>query len=674
MDFSKQTKVDKTLSTKDRIEFLRYCSNLYNTDGTSKISDKDYDIEYAELEDIEPDNPFFSEVGGIADNIQGQPVTHKIIMGSLNKSTDIEGFSKWLKSQYSASQIVSLCFVLQHKIDGLSLGLIYKDGKLIQAVTRGNGMIGYDVTEKAKMVQGVPLTIQCKEEIEVRGECFKDRKDFYAKWHTSAGGDYKNPRNFTAGAINEEDPEETKKKEVSFIGYEVVRKDFNTEKEKNDFIESQGFATLNSVTKRIKVGCNYEMIAKAVKYYMDSIDRLNLPYSIDGVVFKLDDIRLAKSMGSVAGGKKPKSNRAIKFPPEEKESELIDFISQVGRTGRVVPVGILTPVEIDGAMIGKATLHNFGELINENSIKIGAIVKIQKRGDIIPAIVGIKKNGTKNIQIPTNCPSCGEPLKWTENDEGKKVDLICDNLDCPAQLNKKIDFWFKTIGVKGFSAKTVSKLTDPDFMTWDGKVIISSLVEMYYMLDNDRKTEHPFRKYAYIKSNMGTKTYENLIESIKSVKEVTLPVFVEALGFKRIGSMAKDICDVFPTIDDLDKVTVDDLMKINKFGTEKANSFVNSWKERRDEIRRLLKYVSIKQIVKSSDKLSGKKFCFTGSFSKGRDELQKIVIDNGGKASSSVGSGVILVWDEEEQGNKLKTAQEKGNEIITEKDFFKLLE
>lgn len=302
VDYSKMTKVNKSLSIADRIGFLRYCSELYNTDGSSKISDKEYDIEFDELENIDPDNDFFSEVGGISDAIQGQEVPHKVIMGSLNKSCDINEFLVWLKSQYSAAQIVTLSFVLQHKVDGLSLGLKYKNGNLIQAVTRGNGIIGIDVTEKAKMVEGVPLTIQCKDELEVRGECYKKRKDFYAKWHKSVGGKYSNPRSFCAGGMNEKDPQETKRKELNFVGYEVVSKDFNTEKEKNDFLAAQGFATLNSVTKRIKVGCSYELIAKAVQFYMDSIDRANLEYDIDGIVFKLDDIKLAKSMGAVAGG------------------------------------------------------------------------------------------------------------------------------------------------------------------------------------------------------------------------------------------------------------------------------------------------------------------------------------------------------------------------------------
>ena len=670
-----QTKIDKTLSIKDRIDFLRYCAKLYETNGTSPVSDKDYDIEYNELEALAPNDSFFGEVGGLAiDAVQGQSVPHKFIMGSLSKSHDIPAVLAWLKSQYTYAQLATLSFILQHKVDGLSLGLIYQNGNLVQALTRGDGITGIDVTEKAKMVAGVLLTIPYKGEIEVRGECFKKRKDFYTKWHTSVGGGYANPRNFTAGAMNEKDPQETKRKELNFIGYECVRVDFNTEVEKNDFLEKQGFATLNSTTKRTKLGSSWEKIAEAIKYYMDQIDRAKLEYDIDGVVLKLNEISVAKKMGSVAGGRKPKANRAIKFPPEEKETIFKDVIAQIGRTGALTPVAILEPVELGGAMITKATLHNYGALLGRNAIKIGARVAIQKKGDIIPQIVKIKQNGTKDIVFPTKCPSCGSILKWAENDKGVKVDLICDNYNCFGQLTKKIDFWFKTLGTKGFGKETIARLTDTDDLQWDGKPIVSSLAEMYYMLDNDRVTEHPFRKYAYLKEQLGEKKYENLLASIKSVPETTLPLFIEALGIEGIGSISADICNVAPTIDDVDKLTTDDLKKIDGMGDTKANNFADAWVARRDEIRKLLKYVTIKAVTKASNKLDGKKFCFTGSFSEPREEYQKMVISNGGKCANSVSKDIILVWDGEEMGNKYNKAVKDKNMIISEKEFLKMIE
>jgi len=669
MDATKQNKVDKTLSVDDRIAFLRHCAKLYESNGTSPITDAVYDSEYYELERLAPNNPFFDEVGGLSvDAIQGQSVAHKVIMGSLSKCLDIPSVEDWLRSQYPST--VSVSYILQHKIDGLSLGLIYSDGKLVQAVTRGDGVTGIDVTEKAKTVKGVLHTISHKGEIEVRGECHKNRQEFYKQWHTSVGGVYKNPRNFTAGSMNEKDPEETRRRGLNFIAYEVVRRDFDTEIEKNVFLEQQGFQTLNTTTRRTKEGNDISKIVKAIKVYMDSIDRANLPYDIDGVVLKLNDIKAAKKMGTTSGGRKPKANRAIKFPPSMKETILKDVIPQVGRTGVVKPVGILEGVDLDGAMIKRVSLHNYGALVGKDAIKLGSTVVIAKKGDIIPQIVSVKKMGDKDVPIPSLCPECSFKLDWDNN----QIELVCSNPNCIAQLNKIIEYWFKTIGVKGFGKGTIAILTDSDRLEWEGKPIINSLAQMYYMLDNDRKSEHPFRKYAYLKANMGEKTYDNLLASIKSVTEVTLPIFIEALGIENIGSSSVDIANIAPTVDDIDKLTVDDLLKISGFGSAKANSFIKAWKARRDEIKLLLKYITIKQVTMASDKLKGKKFCFTGSFANPtRGEMEKMVGENGGKLSSVSSELTALVFDGESMKGKYEKAQKLNIPIITQDDFLAML-
>jgi DNA ligase (NAD+) len=668
IDFSKIKKIDKTISIEDRIGFLRYCAQQYETNGTSPITDAVYDQEFYELQSLDPNNDFFDEVGGIAsDIVQGQIVPHKVIMGSLNKSLDIESFDKWIRSRYPSN--FKGVFVLQHKIDGLSLGILYRNGKLVQALTRGDGIQGTDVTEKAKKVNGVLLSIPCKEEVEVRGECYKDKKDFYKNWHKSVGGDYKNPRNFASGKMNEKDPEETAKAGLNFIGYEVVRKDFTFETEKNTWLEQQGFATLNSSTKYTKDGLTFDQIVRAVKIYMDTIDRANLTYDIDGIVVKLNDVKEMKSLGYDSRGRKPNANRAVKFPPIEKETKLIGVEVNVGRTGKLTPVALLDPIDLEGAIISRATLHNFGALVGEDAIKIGAIVKIAKKGDIIPQITEVKSQGDKAIDIPTKCPSCGEKVEWTDGN----VDLVCNNPLCIAQLNKNIEKWFTVIGVKGFGPGTIARLTNKDFMEWDEKPIVSSLSEMYWILDNDRNTKHPFRKYEYLKQNLGAKTYDNLLISIKAVKEVSMSVFIEALGIPHIGSSAKDIANIAPTVKDIDNLTIDDLLKIENFGSIKAQNFISGWVARRKEIDILLKHISIIADKKSSDKLKGKKFCFTGSFSKSRSELEALVNSNGGKACSSISNGVILVWDGSEMGNKYNKATKDGNNIISETDFWAML-
>ena len=667
-----QTSVDKTQSIEKRIEFLRYCAKMYEYDGTSSISDKEYDEEYYQLEQLDPDNSFFSEVGGeIDEHIYGTSVKHDIIMGSLSKCPDIESFSEWLKNTFKG-KIPSL--VLQHKIDGLSLSLLYKNGELVRALTRGDGEQGIDVTLNAKYVGGVPNRIDCKEEVEVRGECYKRRDDFYKNWHKSVGGKYANPRNFSSGSLNQKDPEETQKRGLSFIGYEALRKQFNTEAGKNKWIKSIGFSHLwePGTSMKIKEGLTVEQVTKAVKSYMDSIDRSELQYDIDGIVVKIDDIALAKSMGTTAGGKKPKSSRAVKFPPEEKETVLEGVTSNVGRTGVIVPVAHLKPVELGGAMISKATLHNWGALVGKDAIKIGAKVVIAKKGDIIPQIVSVKENGDQLTDPPTKCPCCGEDLEW--DDDNKKVNLVCLNTLCIGQLNKRIEHWFKKIGTKGIGPGVIKRLTNVDELEWDGKPIVSSLAEMYYMLDNDRVTEHPFRKYNYLKENLGEKNYQNILDSIHSVKEVTLSQLIQALGIGSIGRMSTELVAIAPTIEDIDKLTVSDIVKIDKFADKKANSFVNGWKKARKETNTLMKYVKIKKDEIAGDSLKGKKFCFTGSFENPRDYYQKIVVANGGKVSSSVSKDTILVWDEAEMKSKYQKAISGGNDIITIREFLELIE
>lgn len=666
INYAHFTTVDKSWSTEEKIGFLRYCAKRYESDGTSPLSDKEYDILYAEMEQLAPNDPFFEEVGGLdTEHVYGTAVKHDVIMGSLNKSLDIASFSEWLRSTYPDTSDVS--FWLEHKIDGLSLGLIYQNGKLVRAVTRGDGVTGVDVTANAVFVKGVREKIDCQDEVEIRGECYKDRHDFYKKWHSQG---YKNPRNFTSGSINQKDPAVTKERELSFIAYEVVRKDFSTELEKHVFLEKMGFTTLNASMKRTKANLSHAQIATAVQYYMDNIDRSQLPYDIDGVVVKLNDSVKAKKMGTVAGGRKPKSNRAVKFPPEEKDTILIGVDKKVGRTGALCPVAILKPVELGGAMISKATLHNYGALVGKDAIRIGAVVTIAKKGDIIPQIVKVKKNGDKDIEIPKTCPVCGNDLEWTDT----KVDLVCTNIACIAQLNKRIEHWFKTLGVKGIASKTIGRLTDSEELSWEGHAIVESLPEMYYMLDNDRRSEHPFRKYSYLKEYFGEKKYQNILESIHSVTEVPLYIFIEALGIEGIGSISKDIADIAPSIEEIDKLTVEDLIGMSSFGPIKAQNFVNGWKALRKEISLLLKYIKLKQQSVSSNKLAGKKFCFTGSFSSPtRSEMEAIVPANGGKIGSVGKDLTALVWDGETMKGKYDKAKKLGIPIITQDDFMAML-
>ena len=660
MDHSKLSKIDKSLSVEDRIGFLKYCADQYEL-GSSPISDAEYDQEYYFLESQSPDHKFFQSVGGIdEEHIYGSKVKHQYIMGSLSKCPTVQDFDEWLRNNFKEADCP--VFTLWHKVDGLSLSLLYRDGVLVQAVTRGDGEIGVDVTPNAECVNGVLKKINFDGEIEIRGECYKEKKDFYANW----AKEYANPRNFTSGSLNQKTPEITRERGLSFVAYEIVRQNFKFESDKNIFLNDLGFMTLRSSTKRTKHGLSFDNIVLAVKTYMDSIDRANLDYDIDGIVVRLNDIDKAKAMGSVANGRKPKSARAVKFKPEEAVTKFIGVEVNTGRTGKVSPVAILEPVSLAGTIVKRASLHNFGALVGKGAIKIGATVVLAKKGDIIPQVIRIDKEGDTPVDIPSVCPSCGNPISWNDT----KVDLVCDNISCPAQSAKRIENFFKVIGVKGLGNGIISDLIS---LEWNGKSIVNSISDMYSNINECACGEFPAEKYLYLEGHFGDKAFKNILSSIWSVKEVTLNVFVEALGIAKIGSMSKDITDIAPSVEEIDKLTAEDISKIPGFGPIKAGNFVSGWKMMRPEIENILKCISIKQNVQLSNKLSGKKFCFTGSFSIPRTELEKNVVDNGGKCSSA-GKDTILVWDGAISGSKYDKSIKVGAKIISEDEFKKMLE
>ena len=630
----------------DKISFLRECANAYETTGKSKISDLEYDALYAEVQAEDPNNDFFDEVGGLDDrHIYGTKVTHKVIMGSLQKSPNVEDFHKWLTLTYP--NIESVSFVVQHKVDGLSLGCIYKNGKLQMVVTRGDGLTGVDVTKNAKFVGGIPETINCKDEVEIRGECYKDRVNFYKEWV----GEYENPRNFTSGAINQKEANVTKERGLDFIAYEIVRKDFATENDKMVFLKENGFKNLNETT--VVLSGNYKQISDGVKKYMDNIHRDTLSYSIDGVVVKLMDIKKVKEMGYVSEGRKPRSNKAVKFPCEQVSTTIEGVEYSVGRIGSISIVGLLKPVRLNETTVKRVSLHNF-KFIQELDLKIGSEILLQKSGEIIPYVVrkiSDRKDAT-DIVIPTVCPSCKEKLEWDSTHTTK----FCYNSNCPSQLVSKIDHWFKTIGVKGIGEGIINKLVH------DLKKV-TCLADMYNLSNHK----------SLMGDYLGRQATENILNAVTSVKELTLAKFIEALGIGKIGSMSSKITDMAGTIEAIDKITAEDLIAIDGFAEIKASNFVEGWKFQRNEISKLLEHVNIKEKQMKKGSLDGKSFCITGTLSKGRKEFVALIEDNGGRFSSSVTAKLDFLICGDDCGSKKDKAEKLGVKILEESEFMAMI-
>ncbi|MFW5803746.1 MAG: NAD-dependent DNA ligase LigA [bacterium] len=660
-----QNKVDISLPIENRKIFLEYCANLYETTGKSPISDVEYDKEYKALQSLDPE---WDIVGGLLEeHVYGTKIKHKVICGSLLKDPDVNTFENSFKSIYNKINLSHHAFLIQYKIDGLAMCCVYNNGNLQSVVTRGrDGIHGIDVTPNGKYIKGIPASISYKGEVEIRGECYKNKFNFYKNWV----GEYANPRNFAAGSVNQKNPEVTEKRELNFIAYEVVRKDFSTEEEKLEFLVENNFENLKTSTIIVKNDVSVQKVVSTAKEFMENTNRSELPFEIDGIVVKLNNIETSKLLGTVSGGKKPKANRAIKFPCEQKETEIIGVEYAIGRTGAITIVGILSPVQLAGTTIRRVSLHNF-DYVKRNELAIGSHVLLQKSGDIIPYIVRKVKDGdnTLPIQPPQQCPACGGGLKW-----GKGDTVYCDNPACIAKINKSIEHWLKKIGTVGIGQGIIKKLTDTNELSWDNKVIITKLSDIYWKLDSDNETSNPSKKYEYLKKQLGEKTYENILKSINSVKEMPLDKFIEALGIANIGTMASLVVEIAPTIDDIDKLKEEDLIKIDGFGNIKSKGFIHGWRTNREEISRLLKFIKIVKPVKDSNVLAGKKFCFTGSFSNPtRKEMEQMVIDNGGKKGTVSKDLTALISDGEISGNKIKKAESLNIPIISQKDFLAMI-
>jgi len=654
-----------TKTIEERIAYLQKCAELYETDGSSPLTDVEYDKEYDECKKIKPTDKFFLTVGGIDfEHLYGTPFTHKYMMGSLNKSKTPEEFAEWFVKTHSKHDLIAL---LDLKVDGLSLCIHYKGGNLVRVVTRGDGTTGIDVTPNAKYIEGVLPTINVEGEVEVKGECYKNRQDFYKNWaNRLIRGKYPaNPRNFAAGAVNQKDPNVTKERGLSFVSYDVRGMDFDTETNKVKFLEENGFDTLHNYTSSIKCEkSTAKEIEGIIKTYMDGVsdNREDLPFDIDGVVFKVDDLALAGMMGFTdSEGRRPKSNRAIKFPAEQKETILEDIEWSIGRTGALTPVGLLKPVSLAGTTVQRVTLHNLKEMSRLGIKNYGCTVVVEKAGDIIPKVIRKTKDGddSNKIYIPELCPACESTLEWDSTDTTK----WCKNEFCLSQINGNIENWFKKIGVKGIGEGIINRLTNDEKNSFMDPMV-SCISDMYNL-------EH---YKSELRESFGPKALENILASIDSVKDITLAKFIEALGIGKIGTMAKELTAIAPTIEDIDNLTISDIVKIDGFAETKATSFIEGWSSNRDEISKILQYISITEKKLDSQKLEGQKYCFTGSFSNpSRKEMEKMVEDNGGKKSSVSKNLNALVWDESISGGKVDKAKKLGIPIISQKEFLEKL-
>lgn len=636
------------------IEKLISWAKAYYVDDEPIASDEEYDKLARECLEFENKNPNLinpnspnRRVGGAI--LKGfKKANHLSRMWSQEDVFNNKELEDWIKRASKVGD--NLEFFCQPKFDGASLNLIYVNGILKQAITRGDGEIGEDVTQNAMTIQSIPLEIAEKSLIEIRGEVVIKKSDFEAiniERLKNSESTFANPRNAAAGSLRQLDSSITSKRKLFFNAWGVGQNSLNFEKTSQmmDYIFSLGFVKTPMQTL-VK---NIDDIKKLYENMIKKRD--TFPMLLDGMVIKIDDITTQQDLGFTQ--KFPRWSCAYKFPAVEKTTKLKDIILQVGRTGVVTPVAIVEPVLIEGANVERATLHNFDE-IQRLDLKIGDEIIIIRSGDVIPKITKVLKDrrdgNEKEILKPTICPDCSSELLIED------IMIKCQNLDCPSRVvNSIIYFASKNcLNIDGLGDKIVELLVN--------EKKIFDILDLYSLKYEDLENLEGFKE----------KKINNLLNAIENSKNSELYRVLTALGIEHIGEVAsKSICSKFGL--DLVDVSFEDLISIDGIGEQMANSFLEFFRVNRQFVLKLFDILKPKVTIKEEAKdnpFKNKTVVITGTMSKSRDEIKLFLEDLGAKVSSSVSKKTDFLIYGEDAGSKYDKAIELGIEILTEDEMY----
>ena len=658
----------------NRIEELRkkveYHANKYYNEDKPEISDFEYDMLMVELKNLEKQYPELITKDSLTQKVGGKvkegfkKVEHEVPLQSLQDVFSFEEVTEFLnriEKQAKENGIKEVTYVVETKIDGLSAALEYKNGEFIRGATRGNGLVGEDVTENLKTIKTIPMQIKDKIDITVRGEVFIAKKEFEQMNLEREENEeelFANARNAAAGSLRQLDSNITKQRPLDIYIFNVQKidgKEFNSHYEELEYLANQGF-NVNPVRIYCKTS---EEVIKAIEKI--GKDRETLTFGIDGAVVKVDDLSFREILGTTS--KVPKWAVAYKYPPEQKETILKDIVCQVGRTGVITPMAILEPVVVAGSKISKTTLHN-EDFIKEKELMIGDTVVIQKAGDVIPEIVCSRKEKRtgieKKFEMPKTCPVCGATAI---REEGEAA-IRCTGIECPAKLFRNLVHFVsrEAMNIDGLGENIISQLQE--------KGLISNIADIYDLT---------FEQIASLKKN-GTKFAQNLIDSINKSKENELYRLITALGIRHVGvKAAKILAKKYKSIDNLSNATFESLSETNDVGPIVANSIKEFFcQEQTEHLLQRLKNAgvnTIEEAEESTDKrFEGKIFVLTGKLEEfTRDEAQDIIEKFGGKVSGSVSKKTTYVLAGEEAGSKLTKAQDLGIQIISEQEFIEII-
>ncbi len=639
---------------------LEYHNKLYYDNDAPEISDYEYDMLMQELKKIESEHPEFvsadsptQHVGGTAASSLFAPVNHIIQMASLRdvfSTEDLRDFDKKTREVVS-----SPLYVVEPKIDGLSVSLEYKNGKLICGATRGDGFVGEDVTQNILTVKSIPKTIKTDiPHLVVRGEIYMPASVFQNLVRLQEENEekpFKNPRNAAAGSLRQKNSEITRSRELDIFVFNVQHaegKDFLSHKESLDFLKELGFPVSPSYN------C-YDNIDDVIA----EIERIGemrgkFGFDIDGAVVKVDALSQRDELGATA--KYPKWAVAFKYPPEEKETILRDIEINVGRTGALTPTAVFDPIMLAGTSVSRAVLHN-QDFITEKDIRIGDTILVRKAGEIIPEVLKSVSHAQNSVPyfIPKRCPSCNSEVIISEDE----AVIRCINPECPAQLSRNI------IHFASKSAMDISGLGPAIIETLIDEKLISSAADLYYIKPEQIENIE----------GLGSKSAQNLISSIEESKKKDLSCLLTALGIRHIGQkVAELISDELLTIEDIISAEFDTLCSINGVGVEMANSLIAFFKEEESlKLIERLKAAGVNTVHIKEQKGSifeGLTFVLTGTLpTYSRTDASKIITDLGGKTAGSVSKKTSYVLAGEDAGSKLTKANELGIPVIDEAEF-----
>ncbi len=649
------------------IDYINKASYEYYVLDNPTITDQEYDDYYNELLSIEEKYPELKREDSPTNRVGGavldkfEKVTHDHPMLSFDdifNEEEIILFDERIKKVVSTAH-----YTLEPKMDGLSGSLIYKNGILVRGATRGDGVTGEDITTNIKTIKSVPLRLTEDIDIEVRGEIYMSKKSFLeANREKIKNGEkeFANPRNAAAGSIRQLDSKVAAKRNLDFMAYFIPNPEdygIKTQKESLEFLRKLGFVTnykLNGYAKNVKDITNY----------IDSLSekRDNLPFEIDGVVLKVDNLEDEKRLGFTS--RVPRWGIAYKFPAKEVLTTLKEIKFTVGRTGKITPNAIFSPVHVSGSLVSKATLHNSDYCIDKD-VRVGDTISIRKAGDVIPEVVEVKLDRRKEDSVPfkmiENCPMCNSVLVR------KDANHYCKNEHCPS---RKIE------SLIHFSSR------DAMYIEGFGESIVEDFYNLGYLKNiDDFYTLDKYKDELMLLEGFGEKSISKLLESASNSKKNSLERLLFGLGIRYVGKKtAKILSKYYKTMDNLIKADFDELKSINDIGDVIAKSIVDYFSDEKNinlmnrlkDLNLNMRYLG-EEVNTSNENINGKTFVITGTLSRPRDEIKEEIEGLGGNVTGSVTKKTDYVIAGEKAGSKLIKATELGIRVLTEEEYNNML-